>query len=71
MNMYELQDKLKSVLFSKLHELLNQIEQRVNELIMLFNTSSEITKININYNCQHIKDYCIDGLDQLKKERKK
>lgn len=67
-NMYELQTKLKSVLFTKLHELLNQIEHKVNELITVFNTSSEITKINIDYNCQHIKDYCIDGLDQLKKD---
>ena len=67
-DMLTLKDKLKNKLFSQLHEMLNQVEAKVNEVIDFYNTNLTITKDNINDNAKKIKEYCTAGLEQLKED---
>lgn len=64
----ELKIKLNNVLFTKLHEMLNQCERKVNDLIDYFNESSGRSKKNIEDNSLLIKEYCSEGLEQLKED---
>ena len=67
-NISELKKKLSVKFFSQLHELLNEIEAKVNDVIDYFNNSVNTTRININENANEIKDMCALGLDKLKED---
>ena len=62
----ELKAKLKEKLFAQLHELLNEVEFKIIDVIDYFVNSVETTKVNINDNATSIKDLCAQGLDKLK-----
>lgn len=64
----ELKLKLNNVYFTKLHNMLTQCEGKLNDLIDHFNESSLRSKDNIQENTQLVKEYCSEGLEQLKED---
>lgn len=67
-NISELKRTLNIKFFSHLHELLNEIEAKVIDVIDYFNNSVNTTRTNINENANAIKDMCAEGLDKLKED---